>query len=31
MKRAFSIIIVALLALGMLGMFFPAIGALSGY
>ena len=29
MKRVFSIIIVTLLALGMVGMFFPAISALT--
>lgn len=29
MKRAFAIIIVVLLALGMVGMFFPALGALT--
>lgn len=28
MKRAFAIIIVALLALGMIGMFFPALSVL---
>ena len=29
MKRVFAIIIVALLALGMIGMFFPALSALT--
>lgn len=30
MKRALAIVIVALLALGMIGLLFPAVGLLTG-